>query len=106
MVEREDYPFVSFLIGYFVGKVNADIDVIFELIEIIHYLIKSKLVSSFLAFQIFKVTEDFPKDIRKMVRVLGDAKNGEEINLIKFVESYYGDMDSTAWKKIPNIFKK
>ena len=88
------------------GKVNADIDVIFELIEIIHYLIKSKLVSSFLAFQIFKVTEDFPKDIRKMVRVLGDAKNGEEINLIKFVESYYGDMDSTAWKKIPNIFKK
>lgn len=40
MVDREDYPFVCFLVGYFVGKSNADIDLIFELIEVLHHLIK------------------------------------------------------------------
>lgn len=33
--------------------------------------------------------EDFPKDIRNMIEVLSDYKNGKNLDLIRWIEDFY-----------------
>lgn len=88
-IPADSLPFHSFLMGYFVGKHGVELDLMFEAVDHLEELVSERLISQNIKKQILFLMEEFPSDIKKISKVLSDYKYGANIDLIRWIESYY-----------------
>jgi len=54
------------------------------------------MLSELLKIQLYKLLEDFPLDLKSMIGVLTSYKNGKNVNIIEWIESYSNKTDRTS----------
>jgi len=88
-IKPADFPFNTFLIGYFVGKNNSNIDQMFEIVDLMAELNADRMLPSLLKIQLLNLIDDFPEHAREIVRGLSDYKNGRTSDLFGWISGFY-----------------
>ncbi len=88
-IPREEYPFTAYCLGYLSAATALPIELLFEFMEVLDELAKSKILSQPNIKQMLKLLQDFPAEAEKIVKFLKGLRNGQPLDLIAFIEAHY-----------------
>jgi hypothetical protein len=95
-IPHDEYPFAAFCLGYLAASTSLPIELLFEFMEAINDLVKTRILSQPNVKQMLKLLLDFPAEADKILKVLKSLQNGAALDLINFIESYYHDRPSAV----------
>lgn len=88
-IAREEYPFTAFCLGYLSAATALPIELLFEFMEALDELAKSRVLSQPNLKQMLKLVQDFPGEAEKVLKFLKGLRDGKPLDLIGFIEGHY-----------------
>ena len=88
-ITREEYPFTAFCLGYLSSATALPIELLFEFMEVLDELAKSKVLSQPNLKQMLKLIQEFPGEAEKAIKFMKGLRDGQPLDLIGFIEGHY-----------------